>query len=153
MLLPSAFSKRSSCDSMSQALTPTRQPCGSSPWRVAAQPAGEETPLAFSSSVWLRPGCKGASSSLLPPCRFLRSHTAAPFLVSRYLMWERRPRRALPAGLRNASPAPRPEPLRTRLRELLPGGFRPWSSVCGTPGSGWQPVAELSRACTWWCLL
>lgn len=107
MLLPSAFSKRSSCDSMFQALTPTRQPCGSSPWRVAAQPDEEETPLAFSSSVWLRPGCKGASSSLLPPCRFLRSHTAAPFLVSRYLMWERRPRRALPAGLRNASPAPR----------------------------------------------
>lgn len=139
MLLRSAFSKRSSCDSIFQALTPTRQPRGSSPWRVAAQPAGEETPLAFSSLVWLRPGRKGASSSLLTPFRFLRSHTAASFLVSRYLIWERRPPCTPPCRTpERFARCSSQEPLWTRLQELLPAGFRPRSSVCGTPGSGWQ---------------
>lgn len=126
MLLRSAFSKRSSCDSIFQALTPTRQPRGSSPWRVAAQPAGEETPLAFSSLVWLRPGRKGASSSLLTPFRFLRSHTAASFLVSRYLIWERRPPCTPPCRTpERFARCSSQEPLWTRLQELLPAGFRP----------------------------
>lgn len=61
MLLPSAFSRRSSCDSIFQVLTPSlvahlhgeQQP----------QPGGEE------------PRHGGASSSALSPCSFLRSHS------------------------------------------------------------------------------
>ena len=91
MLLPSAFSMRSSCDSVFRVLTPARQPCGCLCCRTAAQPAWEETPLAFNSLLRFLSSMWRCLFLVSVWYKFLRSHmhTAELFLFSIYLICER----------------------------------------------------------------